>query len=134
ARSFGITAHVGALFVTRFGNHPSISQVDPATGAVLNDYPIPTPRSGGENIVIDSAGNIWFNEQDGHNIGRLSNQPLPCIDDLALSYQNQTLTLRIALKSLSAGLWTGWLVSQQAVLPLWLQGIPAVSSEVLFDV
>lgn len=133
APSFGITAR-GALFVTRLGGTHSISQVDPATGAVLNDYPIPTPGSLPENIVVDSAGNIWFNEQDGHNIARLSNQPLPCIDDLALSYQNQTLTLRIAVKSLSAGFWAGWLVTQQAVAPLWLQVIPEVSSEVLFDV
>jgi len=50
-----------------------------------------------------------------------------------MSHQKQTLTLRIALKSLTPGLWTGWLVNQQTVVPLWFRAIPAVSPELLFD-
>jgi len=131
---FGIVTVGGDLFVARSGPISQLSRIDPFTGVVLDDYPTPTPNSLPENIAVDSSDNIWFNEQDGRNIGRLSRHPLSCIDALALRYENPRLTMRFALKSETPALWGTWLFVDHIVVPLWFAAIPPVSPVRIFDV
>jgi len=132
--SMGIVTVGSDLFVVRAGPVSQISRIDPSTGLVLDSYPTVTPFSLPENLAVDPSGNIWFNEQDGRNIGRLSRQPLRCIDALALKNSNGALTMRFGLKSETPAVWGTWLLVNGTVVPLWLGPIPAVSPERIFDV
>ena len=38
----------------------------------MTEFLIPTTYSGPVNIVADSAGNLWFTERLGNNVGRLT--------------------------------------------------------------
>lgn len=132
---FGIAAVGNDIFVTRFDHQFNmITRLDPWTAAVLNDYRIATPASGPENVAVDSSGNLWFNEQDGYNIGRVSQRPLPCIDAVALRYAQRTLTIHFSLKATAPGVWGTWLAAKQTLTPLWHIAIPAISPGVSFDV
>jgi streptogramin lyase len=45
------------------------------TAGVITEFPIPTPSSTPIGITAGPDGNLWFNEFNGNNIGRISPTP-----------------------------------------------------------
>lgn len=44
----------------------------PAAQATITDYPVPTPDAGLEKIVAGKDGNLWFTEEQGAKVGRIT--------------------------------------------------------------
>lgn len=44
----------------------------PAAQATITDYPVPTPDAGLREIVAGKDGNLWFTEQKGAKVGRIT--------------------------------------------------------------
>jgi virginiamycin B lyase len=38
----------------------------------FTEYPIPTPGSGPESITVGADGYLWFNEQLGNKVAKIS--------------------------------------------------------------
>jgi virginiamycin B lyase len=65
------TAPDGFLWVTLYGKGALI-RVDPRTGRVLKEYPLPGGRNGGPYAVtVDGAGAVWANEIHANTVVRL---------------------------------------------------------------
>jgi virginiamycin B lyase len=133
---FGLVATGGHLFMTRPGRTDTtaseIVRINTETGSPVASYPVPTPNALPIRIVVDPAGNIWFNEQNGLKIGRLQNIA-SCLASITPSYQNGTLALRIVLKSDTPAWWGAWLAFDDTVVPMWIATIPAVAPAVFYD-
>ena len=126
---YGIVASSDSLFITRFDGN-KVSRIEPETGAVLTDY------DGGLeplHLAVDPAGNIWFNEQSGHRIGRIRRPPR-CVDSIGLAYGAGTLSVNFAVKTPAPGSWVTWLFANNTFTPLWAVRIPVVSPAALFTV
>lgn len=62
----------------------------------IEEYPIPTPNSSPNDLVVDPFGNVWFTERDGKKIGRCSpsgvfkEYPVTYSDPFGIAYDQQT--------------------------------------------
>ena len=52
--------------------HGPIAGTVQAAASTISEFPIPTAKAGPSNIAPGSDGNLWFTEQDGDNIGRIT--------------------------------------------------------------
>jgi uncharacterized protein (TIGR03437 family) len=53
-------------------SHNQIGRFNIATGAVTNEYVVPTPTASLAGIAAGPDGNLWFTELDGKKIGRIT--------------------------------------------------------------
>src|SRR4029077_10927901 len=76
----------GNLWFTEYGGN-KIGRISPA-GAMLAEFPIPTPGSAPNGITAGPDGNLWFVEAAMSQIGRLT--PGTGSDATALTYDGAT--------------------------------------------
>lgn len=53
---------------------PTITSITPQTTNQFSEYPLPTTTSAPNSVAVDSAGNVWFTEQQpaGNKIGKMT--------------------------------------------------------------
>jgi virginiamycin B lyase len=65
------TAPDGSIWITYYGTN-KVVQLDPATGRIVNEYPLPAgSRGGAYAVTVDGAGLVWVNEISTDTVGRL---------------------------------------------------------------
>jgi hypothetical protein len=82
----------------------------------------------------DLAGADDWDQWLGSVIVLINTTPHGCVDRLSLAYSLDTLTIGFTLRNRNPSIWSAWAFYWGGIVPLWSGPIPAVPSEVSFEV
>ncbi len=64
-----VVAEGGMIWFTE--RNGTIGEIDPSTGSLVGQYPLPSAGSEPEGIAVGPDGALWFAESGAHQVGRL---------------------------------------------------------------